>query len=103
MSDTEHTEDLGKRMHKSTEKSLVSFQSKCLKYQQQIEKLWNTVEDTILSIALSNKWVIALCLEFFFVVNAHVPDSLLHFRGLPAVTNVNNACHEISEVLLYLQ
>ena len=38
MSDTEHTEDLGKRMHKPTEKSLVSFQSKCLKYQQHIEK-----------------------------------------------------------------
>ena len=60
MSDTEHTEDLGKRMHKPTEKSLVSFQSKCLKYQQQIEQLWNTMEDTILSIQDSDKFIKSL-------------------------------------------
>ena len=57
MSDTEHTEDLGKRMHKKLDKSLVSFQSKCLKYQHHIEKLWNTVEDTILSIQDSDKTI----------------------------------------------
>ena len=46
---------------------------------------------TLNPIALSNKWVIALCLEFFFVVNAHVHDSLLHLRGLPAVTNIKQS------------
>ena len=47
-------------MHKPTEKSLASFQSKCLKYQQHIENLWNTVEDTILSIQDSDKTIKSL-------------------------------------------
>ena len=47
-------------MHKPTEKSLVSFQGKYLKYQQHIENLWNTVEDTILSIQDSDKTIKSL-------------------------------------------
>ncbi|XP_062585397.1 uncharacterized protein LOC134247072 [Saccostrea cucullata] len=50
-------EESEKRLHVPTEKGLAVFEAKCVDYKKRVDKLWNTVEDIILSIQESDKTI----------------------------------------------